>query len=231
MQPPSVRAKTDHAHAAARIAANLIPFVGGALAELFGHVFSSSLDRRKEQWLREMGSAIEELCVKVAGLTPEALSKDESFISICLHASTIALRSHQQEKLDALRSAVVNSVGMDEVRELKASFFIRLVDEFSTLHLRILDVYSRPKWYLSELQARNPTTRTHYPSLAAVWDEYGLAPNSNDPLVKMAERELALRGLAYSESLEMPSRTQGMLSPLGKEFFEFIRSPECRVES
>ncbi len=74
--------KADYIHDATKASLNVIPVVGGALASIFETVFSSPIDKRKEEWLKRSAQTVDELCSKVEGLTPEKLSKDQEFISI-----------------------------------------------------------------------------------------------------------------------------------------------------
>lgn len=222
MQPPTDKNATDYIHAAVKAAASAVPFAGGPLAVLFDSVFSAPLEKRKEAWLEQMGFAISELCAKLDGMTPEKLSENEAFISTCLHASQIALRSHQQEKIIALRAAIMNSVLLVTLDEAKMGMFIRLVDDFSPLHLKILDMYGNAESHVAFLQKRNARVLTHYPNLASVWDEIYQDIPSQDPLVKLAEQDIRTRGLSYAESLHTAVQHGSKLNPLGKEFLKFI---------
>ena len=66
-------------------------------------------ERRRAKWLEQLAEAVNEVQKKVAELTPEKLSANDVFISTALHAAEIASRTHQDEKLKALRNTVVNS--------------------------------------------------------------------------------------------------------------------------
>lgn len=226
IQPlPTEKTATDYLHSAVKIAAGMIPipYADGVVAEIFESVFTAPLERRKEEWLQQMGSAINELYKKVNGLSPDDLSKNDEFISACLQASNIALRSHQKEKLEALRAAIKNTVLMKDMDYIKKSMFIRLIDEFSPLHLRIMDMYVRPDWYQQQLRTKNPNTQTLYRNLATIWDAYYPDIKSTDAILNLAERDILIRGLSYFESMQTPNISGQLLSPLGKEFFEFIR--------
>jgi hypothetical protein len=221
MKPPDDKRPGDYAHAAGKMALGLVPYVGGPLAELFASVFATPLDRRRQEWLRGLGALIEDLCSRVDNMTPEKLSQNNEFISACQHASSIAMRSHQQEKLAALRTALKNVVVMD-VGDIKSSMFIRLVDEFSVLHLRILEMCHRAECYRQQLQAKTPKTFTEYPSIGSIWDACGFQPRSDDPLLQLAERDLVARGLSYADAMRSRPRGDSKLSELGKEFLAFI---------
>ncbi len=100
------RSPGDVAHAATKAILSAIPVIGGPSAELFAFIFAPPLERRRTEWVETISEVVEELQEKVADVIPEALSQDEAFITAAIHASQIAMRNHQEEKLEALRNAV-----------------------------------------------------------------------------------------------------------------------------
>jgi hypothetical protein len=111
------------------------------------------------------------------------------------------------------------------VGSIKASIFIRLVDEFTVLHLRVLDMYHRADWYRRKLQEKQPRVLVDYPSIGSLWDDHHFEPRSGDPLLRLAERDIVARGLAHSEAMQRRPQSESFLSPLGKEFLVFISEP------
>lgn len=89
-----------------------------------------------------LAEAIEELKKRV-GSVEENLSNNEVFVTAALHANQIAQRTHQEEKLLALRNAIQNSAfsNIDENIQL---MFLRFIDELSPLHLKILNYFEDP---------------------------------------------------------------------------------------
>ncbi|HLF77024.1 MAG TPA: hypothetical protein VJB57_05980, partial [Dehalococcoidia bacterium] len=108
LEVPS-REDRDLALATTRGLLSSIPGLGGAVAELFDFVIAPPLERRRDAWMANVAAAIEELRQSRPVLTAEALSRNEGFITAAIHASQLALRNHQKEKLEALRNAVLNS--------------------------------------------------------------------------------------------------------------------------
>jgi hypothetical protein len=76
---------------------------------LFENVFAAPLERRKQLWLEQLALVVEEVQKWVDELTPETLAANEAFVTVAMHATQIAVRNHQQAKLEALRNAVLNS--------------------------------------------------------------------------------------------------------------------------
>jgi len=125
----------------------LVPAAGGSLQVLFETVFSAPLEKRKEKWMQELANALVQLQQIVGDLTSERLVDNEAFITMAIQASSIAIRSHQQSKLDALRNAIINSVLITSIDEDEQMAFIHLVDQFTPSHLRLLALLNNPhKW-------------------------------------------------------------------------------------
>src|SRR5262245_49553630 len=95
-------------HTAARAAISLVPGFGGPALEFFNSVIAPPIERRRDKWFEEVAGALNDLYTRFDVL-PQTLAKNEGFISTLLTASQIAIRTHEQVKLDALRNAIKNS--------------------------------------------------------------------------------------------------------------------------
>ena len=71
-------------------------------------------------------------------LVPTDLETNERFISFLYQATMLALQNHQQAKLEALKHALIASVGPSEVSEDLSFQFLRYIDELTPTHLTIL---------------------------------------------------------------------------------------------
>jgi hypothetical protein len=126
----------------------MVPVAGSALTVVLETIFSPPLERRRERWLRTLAEAVEELQSRADRVTPESLASNEAFISVAMQATQIALRSHQEEKFQALRAAVVNAGSPDAPSDDHQSIYLKLVDELTPLHLRVLELYGKPADWL-----------------------------------------------------------------------------------
>ncbi|MBI5696747.1 MAG: hypothetical protein HZC51_13625 [Nitrospirae bacterium] len=138
---PDDLATTDVAHTFAKAIISAIPVVSGPASVLFDEIFKKPLDKRREHWLISLAKTVEELLEKVDVLSAEILSTNEAFISLVLEASVVAQRTHQQEKLDALKNAIQNSVLPNAPEEYYQSMFVKLIDEFTPMHVDVLELY------------------------------------------------------------------------------------------
>jgi hypothetical protein len=134
--PPKASA-ADHSHAAGRALLSAIPIGGGAAVEFFNVLITPPIEKRRQQWMTEIASAIDQLQKENAELLPR-LQKDTAFHSLLLQASWAAVRNHHAEKLLALKNAVVNSARDAGPSDDLQLLFVRYVDELTPTHLVVL---------------------------------------------------------------------------------------------
>ncbi len=135
-------AKAELLLAAGKAAVSLIPFVGGSAAEVLGAFFGPQIEKRKTAWFERVVSGLEERSRQV--VMPEDWWQSEAFTTAFLQASRIAMRTHEQEKLDALRNAVVNvAAGKGPEDDLQVMYF-DVMDGLTPCHMQLLAFLSNP---------------------------------------------------------------------------------------
>lgn len=155
-KPPTKKSAGDIAREVGRALISVIPAAGGPLQVAFENVFSAPIERRKAAWLEQLAGIVEEIQQRVADLTPEKLASNETFVTIAMQASQIAIRNHQQEKLDALRNAVLNSALPNSPQEDEQMIFLRLIDQLTPWHLRVLVLLNDPQRWMEHNGVQNP---------------------------------------------------------------------------
>jgi hypothetical protein len=156
----------DVAHTIVKAAISAVPAAGGPAAELMTLIFAPPLEKRREKWLGKLADAVNEILGKVADLTPEKLSQNDAFITTALHAGQIASRTHEVEKLTALRNAVVNSVLPGAPDDALQQIFLEHVDALTPWHLRILAYFDNPQEWASHHNIHFPQWTAGAPSQA-----------------------------------------------------------------
>lgn len=122
------KSKSDVAYALVKAAIAGVPLAGGSAAEIFSLIVAPPIEKRRDRWLREVTTAVEDIRSKVANLTPEKLSQNPAFVTTLLQATQIAIRTHQEEKIEALRNALVNSaIGTPTSDDVRA-IYLNLID-------------------------------------------------------------------------------------------------------
>ncbi|MFQ5905809.1 MAG: hypothetical protein ACE5JA_04475 [bacterium] len=197
------------------------------VGELFSTVIVPPLTRRREKWFESIAEALRSLAEQVEEVKIENLAENEMFVTTVMQASQAALRNHQEEKLEALRNAVLNAALPNAPEEGLQSIYLGLVEALSPLHLRVLKFFENPR----ELFPGDPAEvaekihRTRLGLLIYVFPDIKSSPGLDDYILK----DLSVRGLIKSESLNTEMALNSLLVPyttaLGKGLLHFIASP------
>jgi hypothetical protein len=207
------RTSADYAHTIAKAALSAIPVIGGTAAEIFALVIAPPLELRRDEWLEELYCALKSLEEREDGFKIENLSQDERFISATLRATQIALRTHQNEKRNALRNALLNVVCDKTLDEETETFFLGLVEDFTLTHIEAMRLLSDKQTFPENRRIR--LQQEHVFTNVIVLD-LNLRGLLIDP------RPYVARNRDSSE----PLITAGwLLSPLGTKFLKFISAP------
>ena len=140
--------KGDVAHVVAKAALSAIPVAGGPLAELFAFVITPPLEKRRHEWMEEVGKRLQALEQK--GLDLQGLQNNQEFLDAVLQATQAALRTSVEEKKTALANAVTHSATGANVDGALRHMFLNLVDDFTEWHLRLLVLFADPDAFLKK---------------------------------------------------------------------------------
>lgn len=208
------RSKDDIAHIVAKAGLSAVPIVGGPAAELFQYVIQPPLEKRRAEWMAEVGEKLRSL--EESGLKLEDLQNNPQFISAVMQASQIALRSHQQAKLYALKNAVANVAIGRSPDETIQHLFLDFIDSLTEAHLRILKVFDAP----------TPPPGMSMGGLSNVLEHNIPELRGRRDLYDQLWRDLNARGLVNTESLHGTMSGTGLsqrrTTNLGIEFLKFI---------
>jgi hypothetical protein len=230
----------DARHAAGKGLVSMIPFIGGPGAELVG-LLTSPVEARRDAWLEDLERRLRELEQKAAGFRFEDLGRNEQFVSATLHATQLALRTHQAEKREALRNAVLNvAVRKHLPSDDLQLVFLNLVDRFTPWHLRVLEFFRDP-YACYELAHGAKLSRFDFShaSPAGVLEKTFTELGSDQPFCRQIVKDLEAAGLLgssqqhlrFSESWFDEGKTHdGALmkrtTSMGDAFLDFIAPVE-----
>ena len=147
LKPPEA-SKGDVVHTLAKAGISAIPYVGGPAAELFSLVIAPPLETRRIEWMNAVAERLKGLEKKLDGFKIENLRDNQMFVTTVMHATVVALRNHQKEKIEALQNAVVNSARGIDLDENLQLLFLDMIDALTPLHLRILTYFDNPRKWL-----------------------------------------------------------------------------------
>jgi hypothetical protein len=220
------RSKGDVVHTVTKGVLSLMPIAGGTAAEFFNEVIAPPISRRRDQWLIEIAKAINKLNERVEGFEIEDLSENETFITTIMHATQVAIRNHQAEKLVALKNAVINSALKTRVDDDLIAMFLDFIDSFTTLHLKILIIFDDPgRWAETHghefphwgMAGLGDVLEHAYPELKGQGDFY-----------EAVWTDLYNKGLLNTPGMDTTMSGHGLMDSrttnLAEEFIEFIKS-------
>mgnify|MGYP003619696663 FL=1 len=91
-----------------KVIASAVPFFGAPVIELMNMLVIPKLQQRRDSWLQELGERVKKL-EEEGKINYEKLQKDDVFIDIAMKVTEVAIKTHQKEKLDALRNELINT--------------------------------------------------------------------------------------------------------------------------
>jgi hypothetical protein len=219
------RSSGDTTHAVAKAVAGMVPVAGSALSVMLETVFAPPLERRREKWFRMLAEAVEQLQQSVQGITPEVLAANEVFISVTAQATQVALRTHQEEKLQALQAAVLHSGIPGAPSEDRQLMYLRFIDELTPWHLRVLALFSGPEQWMDGHGIQNPGWGMGGPS--TVIEHCFPDLRGQREFYEQIVRDLQTRGLIHQgQFLNVTMSGHGMVEArttgLANEFLSFV---------
>ena len=222
------RGSKDLVHTATKIGLSMIPVVGGVAKELFNNIITPPLAKRRDKWIESIVEKLRELEEQFGDFNIDDLSKNESFISTVTYATMIAIRNHQEEKLEALSNAVMNSIISQSIEEDLQHMFLNFIDELTPWHLRILKYFENPKVWLQNNKIQLPNfisgSQRHIFNLA--FPNLKIQKDFADQLI----RDLYSKGLSQDLTSMNVGVSGGVMvsshiTSLGRQFLGYITTP------
>lgn len=210
----------------ARAGISSVPIVGGAGVELFSALVTPPLERRRNEWMEEVGNALRDI-EKKADIKLKALAENDAFIDTTLTASQIAVRTSQEEKRKVLINAISNVALEHAPEESRQHFFLNLIDIFTVWHLKILDLFDNPRDWLKRNE--RPEPNIYMRGMDSLLEEAYPELKEQRDFYDQVWKDLNTYGLTNTNSLHTVMSLDGILSnrtsDLGKEFIKFINTP------
>jgi hypothetical protein len=113
------------------------------------------LEQRREEWFTKLAEGVEDLRERIGDVDFENLASNDLFVDAVMTTTRTIEHTHQEEKITALRNAVLNSVAPDAPDADTQAIFLNLIDRFTPSHLRLLALWDDPPaWF--ESHGRTP---------------------------------------------------------------------------
>ncbi len=222
----------DQAYGLIRALLAAIPFVGGSITELLSTFYYPPFSKRRDEWFKLLAIAMVELQQRDPSLTLQALQEDERFVSAVFSATSIALRTHRQEKLAALANAVKSSVMLPCIEEDEQAIFMAYIDVLTPWHFRVLNCFHDPnghfaamgiaeRWLVEDGNVARSTSKSTndlmmraFPTLAGEWQ-----------FLNQLVHDLGQRSLVATSGMQALLPDIGPYTTItGRKFISFIRA-------
>ena len=206
-----------------RAALAAIPVVGGSITEILSLLVAPAVARRRDEWFKELADGLDQLEAKVEGFRIEALVENEVFVTAVLQATRGALATHDHEKRQYLRNAVLNVARGEGPAEEYQQLFINAVEEFTPAHIKVLNVLWRGIQDLMERDLWDPVIKrynmTNYKqAIEALVPEL----KGEEDLLRYVMRDLHNRGLSRVGRPEDAFPESPGVTNLGGQFLTFV---------
>lgn len=222
----------DHATTAAKIAVGLLPLVGSTLSEILNKTATTIVNARTEEWYIAVVKTFEDLYDKVDNSTlpsPEVLFENEKFITALLTATQATAKTHQKEKKEALRNAVINSALPDSPDDDLQLMFLNSINVLTPSHLKLLKFVTDPTKWATEhsISFRDLAAGSFKDVIDTAFPELARRPEFRDRLAKDLT-DLGLANLdvgSYAAISSGRSLFATRITEMGKTFLQFITLP------
>src|SRR4051812_46782774 len=157
----------------------------------------------------------------------EDLPLNDVFLDAVANAGRVTQATHQQEKLRALRNAVLNSIGPAAPTIDEQVRFFRLIEEFTPAHLRLLAFLDDPGGVFDAAGVPRPDLLAGgRSSLLGALPEWAAQTREWIDLLAGDLTSAALtNGAGLQSIMRGASLWESATSPLGGRFFGFVRTP------
>jgi len=126
--------KSEINYKAGQAIVELFPTAGPLFSYFYQKHIVSPSSKRLNDFYQSLVDSLCEISAKVVCLDFDS----PSFTTTFMYAMQIASRNHQEEKLSALRNAVINSVIIPPLDDDIQKIFLNLIDDFTPSHIRVL---------------------------------------------------------------------------------------------
>ena len=203
----------------------IIPVVGSAATQaILKRAIRLPLEQRRTNWFNGLGEGLRELQDRLDGFDPDALGENDEFVSTVFEVTHMAMKTHREEKLTALRNVVLNTAVGLSIEDATRGTFMTLLERFSVLHIRVLqildDALSSP-----EIEAIGGGH-----AMMPLWDalHLGLGSLADAATINVVVEDIISTRLVRpmgNAAITPDPMTAKCLTPLGDGFVRFIASP------
>jgi hypothetical protein len=215
--------KDDISYSIAKAALGSIPIVGAAASELLQLLVTPPLEKRRNEWMIEVGEKLKQLEQKEE-LDLTKLASNDVFIDVVLQTTQLALLTSEKEKIQYFKNVILNSAVEENPNITEVHIFLNFISTFTIWHIKILKLFDNPEdWF-----KKNGKSMPSYMAagLSNVLEEAYPELTEKRDLYDLIWDDLSRAGLHKTSGLHTTMTSSGLMvprtTPFGKEFLEFI---------
>lgn len=199
---------------------------GAAASELLLAIVTPPLEKRRNEWMAEVGSALRTLEERM-GVVLESLETKDEFVDVAIAATQVALRTGNREKREALKNAILNSALPNPPEESLQRMFLALIDTLTVWHLKLLDLFNDPPAYIKRHNLRfgNASAGAMSHLIEIAFPEL----KGRRELYDLIWEDLFSRALVTTDGLHTMMTGSGIISKrtteIGKLFLGYVKNP------
>ena len=200
------------------------------LKEFYELVIEPPFQQRSTIWMNTVAERCREYEKQFKEFSPENLVKNEVFQSAFAVSARIVVQSHQKEKLEALKNALLNTVIMKDLDENFKLLFFNYIDGMTVLHMDVV------KFFRERKEGRGKLDELYTP----YFQQYQISCQPNieidDLLFTAITKDLENKGLLRREKKKLTGGGLQKSAPgqfdwiahtdLGEKFYKFIIEPK-----
>lgn len=204
----------------------VMPLTGPVVQALLKKCVQAPLEVRRAAWFNVVGEGLRELQDRFEGFDPDRLAENEEFVSVVAETTRIAMGTHRDEKLEALRNAVLNTAAGVQLDDVLRGAFLGYIDRFSALHLKVLKVLENPG-AVAAIAARVENMMAGGLSHILPLGVPEVAGNTQllERVVSDLKREDLIEGAGLNTTISSSGLLEKRTSQVGDAFLRFITSP------
>lgn len=191
-------------------ASNLIPGIGGVLTVFLDKYLPSTMEQRREEFLRTLSSDIDNLPSSVI----ERIMNDQEYHSLMLKVFISVVQEDKEIKKKAFRNILLNAATTINNTINENEFYIKLLSDMTTDQIRILHLF-----YLRDIK-KSISFKNVYSFITKHWK------NIDESYRFALITEIMRYGLITSSQKSNKAKGEGhQLSSFGERFILYIFQP------
>lgn len=210
----------DLVYAGASTIAELVPGVN----KLFNFLFTEPAMQRRDDWIESLQKRINELEFSIEDIKCR-IYENENTISAVLYASPLAIKTKDNEKLEAFRNIIVNTILYPNFEEYKIQMFMNFIDGFTELHIILLKFLGNPRTVIRQKDYNIPSSQQNI-NLEKEFSQKYLKFDKD--LVNVALNSLKINNLIkitpeeFTTNMILSNAFEPHTTSLGNELLKFI---------